>query len=103
MWIGIFIAVMLLGVLSFPREGFTCSVEKCRADQSYIEKDNIFCCFNPTGKEENLLSLQRPYSECKVNPGKNIMTLYDAFGVPTIYDTPVTYNCNPYNILVSKK
>ena len=103
MWLLLFIALMLLYILSFSREGFTCSVEKCRLDQSYIEKDNIFCCFNPIGKQENLISLQAPYSECKVYPGKNKMTLYDAFGIPTIYDTPVNYNCNPYNILVSKK
>jgi hypothetical protein len=101
--IGLCIAVLLLLFLSFQREGFSCSVEKCIPGQSYIKKDNLFCCFNPTGEKENLISKQAPYSECRVDPGPNRMTLFDAFGAPTVYDTPVSYNCNPYNILVTKK
>jgi len=95
--------LLVLVLLSVQREGFNCSVEKCRKDQSYIQKDDLFCCFDPNGKKENLLSKQSPYSKCEINPGKNQMTLYDSYGTPSVYDTPVYYNCNPYNVLVKKK
>ena len=101
--LGLWIAVLLLVALSFTREGFSCSVEKCRVDQSSIQKDDLYCCFDPTGKKENVVSKQSAYSTCRVNPGRNQMTLYDAYGNQTIYDTPVSYNCNPYHVFVNKK
>ena len=103
MWIGLILAILLLGILSFSKEGFACSVEPCRRDQSFIKKDHLTCCFDPLGKKENIISTHSPYSECTVDPGPNRMTFFDAYGVTTLYETPASYNCNPYNVLVTKK
>jgi hypothetical protein len=101
--LGVIIAIFFFVLLSFSREGFSCSVEKCRVDQSFIKKDGLYCCFDPLGKQENVVSKQSAYSDCNVDPGKNRMTLFDSYGTPVVYDTPVSYNCNPYNVMVTKK
>jgi hypothetical protein len=101
-YIILIVVVLLLG-MTVSREGFSCSVEKCRADQSFIKRDKLFCCFDPTGDKENIVSTHDAYSDCLVEPGKNRMTLFDAYGTPVVYDRPASYNCNPYNVLVTKK
>jgi hypothetical protein len=102
-WFTLILAILLLGILSVSREGFICSVEKCRKDQASIKKDDLFCCFDPNGKKENTVSTHTAYSDCLVDPGPNRMTLFDAYGKQVVYDTPVSYNCTPYNVLVTKK
>jgi len=97
------VAALLIVLIRVSREGFTCSVEKCRKDQSFIKRDDMFCCFDPNGKKENTVSTQMAYSDCLVEPGKNKMTLFDPYGKETVFETAVSYNCNPYNVLVTKK
>ncbi len=102
-WSLFVLAILLLVLSSISREGFICSVEKCRKDQSFIKRDDLYCCFDPIGEKENILSTHMDYNECYVDPGKHEMTLYDSYGKSTVYDTPVSYNCNAYNVLVNKK